>query len=333
MKNLICPICNKPVDKGALTNKEKDFVIRGEHIHVNMECYQCKECGEEFIVPGKQPDAFEQAYNIYRKNHQLLQPDEILSFRRKYGLTQIQLARLLGIGVATLSRYETGSLQTEAHDRILRFLMKPENLIDSINEHSDIFPDEEKRLLLDKIKESIGSESELIESCVMRNLFNSGPDEFNGYKQFDNEKFTNLVLYFCKEGVVKTKLNKLLFYTDFKYFKENVLSITGAEYAHIPFGPAPNHFDLLYPILVRKGLIEIEEIEYPEYSGELLKSTKEPNLNNFNETELIVLASVKNFFKLKNASAISRYSHSEEGYQKTKNGELISYSFARSLSI
>jgi hypothetical protein len=35
----------------------------------------------------------------------------------------------LGQGGATLSRYENGALQSEAHDQLLKLVMQPENLL------------------------------------------------------------------------------------------------------------------------------------------------------------------------------------------------------------
>lgn len=46
--------------------------------------------------------------------------------REKYGLSQQQLARLLGWGRVTVQRYEKGALQDTAHDLLLRQLEDPQ---------------------------------------------------------------------------------------------------------------------------------------------------------------------------------------------------------------
>ena len=91
-----------------------------------------------------------------------------------------------------------------------------------------------------------------------------------------------------------------MFYADFLHLKDYVLSITGAQYARIPFGPAPKNYDLYYPTLVRNGSIDVREIEYPEYFGECYVAKNEPNLNIFTEGELRILASVKEYFRVQN---------------------------------
>ena len=63
-------------------------------------------------------------------------------------------------------------------------------------------------------------------------------------------KLFNAILFFCKGRVLKTKLNKLLFYADFKHFKEYAVSITGARYARIPFGPAPDKYAFYFATLL-----------------------------------------------------------------------------------
>ena len=48
-----------------------------------------------------------------------------------------------------------------------------------------------------------------------------------------------------KKLIMKTKLLKELFYIDFLYYKKSCISITGLEYAKLPYGPVPEDFDLL----------------------------------------------------------------------------------------
>jgi transcriptional regulator with XRE-family HTH domain len=59
--------------------------------------------------------------NRPRREARLLTPDEIRDGREKLGLTQKQFANLLGVGEATVSRWETGAqIQQRAMDRFLR---------------------------------------------------------------------------------------------------------------------------------------------------------------------------------------------------------------------
>lgn len=57
----------------------------------------------------------------FRHKARLLSPEEIRQGREKLGLTQKQFANLLGVGEATVSRWETeAQIQQRAMDRFLR---------------------------------------------------------------------------------------------------------------------------------------------------------------------------------------------------------------------
>jgi hypothetical protein len=57
----------------------------------------------------------------------------------------------------------------------------------------------------------------------------------------------------------------------------------------------------------------------------------EPDWSIFSASELAALATVKDKFEQYNASRIRDYSHREKGYLETKDGEIISYRYARDL--
>lgn len=329
-----CPMCDNSADL-ALIKKEETIEVRKEPITIPTEFYKCSKCGEEFRVIGLGDDPLDKAYRIYRSKHGMLQSEDIRAFRRQYGLTQSELANLLGLGGATISRYEHGQLQDKTHDTLIRMSMDPVNLRELVQQSSDVFSFEKRNRLLRLLDGSMESGTGLFSHVISATFENHECDEYSGFKKFDNERFLNSILYLCKYGVIKTKLNKLLFYFDFKHCKEYTVSSTGVRYAHVPFGPAPDGYELYYPILVRQGLIEVEEVSYQgkDYTGERYLSKQEPNLNIFTDSELSILLSVNEFFKDYNASEMSEFSHDEKGYQDTENGNLISYRYAEDLKI
>jgi putative zinc finger/helix-turn-helix YgiT family protein len=339
-KQLSCPVCDG-TDKLKKIKGIQKIPVRGDIISVEAEYYKCAGCGEKFLVPALQNDPFEKAYRLYRQKNRMLQPEEIRDFRRRYNITQGELANLLGLGGATISRYETGKIQDESHDTLLRLALDPENLYKLVSGSSGIFTDEKKRKILAAIRESAEQGNNMLEQFVIMNFQDYAADEYSGFKKFDRDKFRNAFLYFCAgAGEFKTKLNKLLFYSDFQHFKEYTNSITGAQYAHIPFGPAPNNFDLYYSVLIHRGVIGVEEVEYRNsksakygFTGERYMAKERPDLNVFSASELRVLALIKENFKDFSASEISDLSHKERAYLDTIDGKVISYTYARYLKL
>ena len=72
---------------------------------------------------------------------------------------------------------------------------------------------------------------------ILTNKYLKFNDHINsGFSNFDFNKFSNIVLYFTKNipKVSKTKLMKLLFYSDFKNYKEYGVSVSGIVYQRLP---------------------------------------------------------------------------------------------------
>lgn len=325
----LCSNCEKETEFDVVV-KEETVNVKKEPVKVNVTYIKCRECGDEVLDPSLGADPFNAAYEEYRKRHALLTPAEITSWRDSYNLTQNELAGLIGIGTATLSRYESGYLQEESLDRLLRFAMEPSNLLKLVERSEAVFKLAKKERLIKALKEA-STDSCSIDTAIVSNYGDYQPNEFSGYKKLNLAKLYSAILFFCRNGVVKTKLNKLLFYADFKHFKEYDVPITGARYAHVPFGPAPDNFEIYFASLAAKKDIQFEEEIYPEYVGETIRANKEPDLGLFSTSELRVLASVAEDFAKHKAIDITKFSHEEVGYQETENGDLISYKYAKEL--
>lgn len=329
MKN-ICPNCEKET-KIELIRAKESLEIRGERVEVDAEYFKCLECGEDF-ESTRGYDALEAAYREYRRRHGLLQPEEIRDWRKGYGLTQKELSQLLGWGDVTLSRYESRALQAEAHDKVLRLVMEPHNLLTLVRETPEALGHEKYQRLIAELS-AVEAESCSFERVFEERFGRYAPDEFSGYKKLDLVKLFNAILFFCKDGQLKTKLNKLLFYADFKHFKEYTVSIVGANYVHLPYGPVPDNYEFYFAELINKGDLEIEEVQIGQYLGEKYMTLAKPDLSVFGDTELKVMATIKEYFEPFSATEIRDFSHKELAYKETTKGEKISYKFAEYLQI
>ena len=328
--NKICPHCEKETNISLVKDNER-FNVRGESIEVPVEYYKCDECGEAF-ENTRGHDPLETAYKEYRRRYTMLQPDDIKEWRKRYGLTQKELGQILGWGGATLSRYENGALQIDAHEKLLRLAMEPHNLKKLIEESPAVLNDEKRARLLKEI-ETEEDEANSFEMMFEDKFGRYAPDEFSGYNRFQLSKLFNAIIFFCKGGALKTKLNKLLFYADFKHFKEYAVSITGVHYVHLDYGPVPDNYDYFAAELLSGHEIKTEEVFFGNYSGHNLISCVEPDLSVFSDSELKILTEIKEYFKSYGSKQIKDLSHQEKAYRETTSSEKISYLYSRDLQL
>ncbi len=326
----ICPGCEKETQVERIEKLQR-FEIRGETIEIVAEFHRCLECHATF-ENTRGLDALAEAYREYRKRHDMLQPEHIQKWRKGLGLTQKELSVLLGWGGATLSRYENGALQDEAHEKMLRMVKEPHNLLSLLKEADHQFPPEKRDRLIKELT-AVEREAASLNLLFEDRFCGDPPDEFSGFLKFDMQKFKNSILFFCKGGQLKTKLNKLLFYADFKHFKENAVSITGARYIHLPHGPVPDNYEYFFATLIHSGQMEVDEIPVYQYFGENYTATKDAELSIFEPSELKILLEVKAYFNDFSATRIRDFSHAEQAYQETANRQPISFLFAKNLNI
>jgi putative zinc finger/helix-turn-helix YgiT family protein len=324
-----CPGCESEQELEHVRRRET-VTVRGEKIQVQASYWRCRACGEEFEGPDGH-DEVAQAYTVYRAKKGLMQPGEIKRLREEYGLTQGELAKILGFGAVTLSRYETGMLQTAAQDRILQMLRDPRAfwaLLKRTGDMGDISPATLARVR-ERVKERMRDRAPL--DPALQAALDYGSSHLSGRRRFHLEKFRNAVLFFCQSPRWKTTINKLLFYADFRCFRDHQHSITGARYAHAPFGPCPDTFASLFAWLADRKDIEVSEVAIGSYTGEEIRSVAQPEEGLFSSRELQVLTEVRDHFGRMTAKALSDRSHKEPAYRETQNGQLISYRFAQSL--
>lgn len=141
----------------------------------------------------------------------------------------------------------------------------------------------------------------------------TGIDNTSGTLDFkiDENKFKGLVLYIadkCSDDpdFGATKLNKILFYSDFHSYGYWGKPITGAAYFRLKHGPAPKH---MKPIRDQNRTIPLTEA----------------NLDVFSAKEIALVDKVIEEFGGLNADDVSTVSHMEAGYKIAGNKEDIPY--------
>ena len=329
-----CDTCGKEV-KAKIISRQETFNVCGEDITVEAQVLVCTECGEELFCEKLDSATLVNAYNEYRRKHKLLLPDEIKKIREQYGLSQRSFAKLLNWGDTTICRDENGSVQDKAHNSLLLFLRDPENMRTYLTENETALDERQKAKLLDTV-EKLEQDTEYRAGRRFFELFFSGiPCEENGFKGFDYEKLCAMVLFFAHKSseLLKTKLMKLLNYSDMIFYKENGISMSGLKYAHLPYGPVPENFDILFGKMTADNIAHIEIVYDNGYEKHRVIPECDIPQGVLSEEELDVLERIYVKFKDFGSADISNYSHKEKGYSSTKQGEIISYSYAKYINL
>jgi len=238
---------------------------------------------------------------------------EILDIRNKLGVSQRDLARLVGLGDITITRYELGSIPTKSSSTIIQSLEDRNNVVTMFKSNKD------------RITKK-GTKS------IQLYLEKTDPIKYTGNRQYSKEKFSQLTALFISlfknndEKMFVTKLNKLLFYADFNYFKKIGESITGSKYQKLSYGPVPKSYTFKYDMNPYLSTISTEEkVDY------VLNETVE--YDELNADEITIAEAVFNYFKGKNGKYISNVSYLEEAWLKTEEGCDISYDMSNTLKI
>lgn len=329
-----CEECKREVETNIITQKES-YIVCGEEIEVDAQVLVCADCGEEFFCEELDNNTLLAAYNKYRKKHKLLFPEEIKRIREQYGLSQRAFAKLLNWGDKTICRYENGSIQDKAHNSLLLFLREPKNMRVFLNENEILLDERQKKKLYNAVgelenKTKINDESNLIDL-----YFSNTPCAENGFKVFDYEKTCAMVLFFAHKNtdLLKTKLMKLLNYSDMIYYKENGISMSGLRYAHHKYGPVPENFDILLGKMAADHIAHIEVLYDNGYEKHQVVPDSNIPVGMITDDELNVLKKIYEKFKDFGSVEISNYSHKEKGYCETKQGEIISYIYAKEIEL
>jgi HTH-type transcriptional regulator/antitoxin MqsA len=126
-RHVICSICGGPA---TLFEEPQTMNMGGRTVTYLDQFYRCAQCGETLYLGEMAGESFRRAAATIRAEDGLLTPDEIVGLRKKYGLTQAQLERLIGAGEKTVVRWERGSVaQNKTADTLLRVLLEHPDVV------------------------------------------------------------------------------------------------------------------------------------------------------------------------------------------------------------
>lgn len=319
----------------TVVTRPASYTFKGETFEIVERVLICSECGEELYDEVLDTETMSKLADLYSERVGLPLRD-IKSIRNQYGLSMSLFARILGWSKSSIVRYESGNYIPDiSHMTILKRLKEDPTSIDHYYKmHKHKFNDKEQKKIEEKLQSSDKTTVErgLIEALHINYKLHDDTIE-SGYVSFSLNKLLNMILYFTRNGVQKTKLMKLLFYSDFLNYKRNLVSMSGTPYVKLPHGPVPKDHDLLLSTLEKNDLINTNYEFINEYTVINIESAEDFDENIFDEEELNILKQVEEHFKGFGSVAISNFSHEEDGWKLTENREVISYDYADCLKI
>ena len=319
-----CPMCD---GKAELNFELKIRKFRKEEFKLYEAFYKCNTCNEDFTNTEIDEFNVSQVYNQYREKHSISSPEQLTNLKNKYGLNSTSFSKLLGFGVNQFASYENGEIPNDSNATLLNLCRRPKEVLTILEGKKELFTlnkyDNVKQKLLQLIE---AEKKEKVD--FFKTFFNENeqPNQFNGYSIPSFEKFANMVIYFINIAPFKTRLNKLLFYSDFGYYKYFGKSISGMEYAAIPMGPVPELYEMKFGLLANNNFISTELENINDKEADKFVTQKEFNKKLFNENELKLMQQIINHFRYKKTDEIILISHKEKAWLKNKEGNnLISY--------
>jgi hypothetical protein len=147
----------------------------------------------------------------------------------------------------------------------------------------------------------------------------------------EERKLAELILYISQKcahdpDFGATKLNKILYFSDFFAFGNWGEPITGAEYQKLRLGPAPRRLIPVRDQLRQDGALAIQPVKLP--SGLVQHRTvnlREPDLSEFKASEIALVDHVISQLFGLNAIQTSELSHQYVGWKTTREYETIPY--------
>lgn len=331
MANFKCDECGA-TNETKVVEREVNCTVKGMSIVLTAPVRVCTKCGERVFDYELDQAIFSKSFALYRQENNVITPEEIVELREKYGLSQRSLAQLLGWGDITIHRYEKGSIPSAAHNHLLKSLRKVSEFRVFFEEHRVRLPQtvaQKLELLLNELEDD---EETIIVDLVAQKY--QKPSIITGFRPLCPERLSEMLVYFAHklEGVQKTKVLKLCWYSDFVHYLRHSLSFSGSPYVRAPYGPVPDQYEAYINRLSKSGVVKIEPVPAGDYIAYLLHATRPADVSVLTAEAISVMDEVCLKLGAMSSKEISRYSHEEEGWKFTREWEPIEYNHADQLN-
>lgn len=152
---------------------------------------------------------------------------------------------------------------------------------------------------------------------------------FTGTRTFSLVTISGMVAYLTSRGqkICKTRLNKLLFYSDFVHYFLHGRSISGAKYVRDRSGPVLYRHESVFKTMEFTGVLQTNW----DGKGNELIARDESLIGTLTLLEIVTMHWVFSHFGSMAAAELNQYSYSESAYRFSRQGDYIAYEYAKLL--
>lgn len=301
---------------------------RKDEFNIVYHSYECVDTQERFTDDELDSININQVHNQYREKYGIPFPEQIKNIREKYEVSAKKMSEILGLGSNAYRLYESGEMPTVAIGRLILSIDDAEEFKRQIEYSNHLLKESDYSKLIRNVDKLIEIKKNYWQKIYNNEYLYKTIDDSSGYKLLDIDKIANALSFFAtsKIDLFKTKVNKLLFYSDFLNYQRYGSSMFGITYKAIPFGPVPVEYEKIFKHLYDEDIIDIEQVRIDHNYAEKFIPHLPFNQELFNPIELRVLQDVVNKFKGKNTTEVVDISHEEDAWIENKNSRnIISY--------
>lgn len=152
----------------------------------------CEDSGEQFTDDASDTAGYIQVTNQYREKYGIPYTDEIVTIRKRYGISAQKMSLILGIGINQYRLYEQGEVPSVSNGRMIRSISNPKVMLDILESSRNELSETEYKKLSAKILSEIAKCNRMFKHMddVMRDTPWLMDDNqfFDHYVDFDDAK-------------------------------------------------------------------------------------------------------------------------------------------------
>lgn len=326
--------CDREV---VIKERNSTLTFRKEPFQIIEEYAECVVCGNDVTDEELDNKTLKKLSDLYQVKHSF-DPHMLKEIRANFDLSQAVFAKLLNMGIASVKRYELGTSSPDSTQIGIYKLLRnnPKAIQQFFNQNKEKFDSDELKVVEKKLAPFLSQDN--LEDTTQKLLELTYKEHEKtietGFSEFNPHKLFHMILYFSRNGVLKTKLMKLLWYADFLGYKRFKRPISGTPYWHLTYGPVPKKHELVLGSLIGMDLISTSEEENGEgYTRIIIKAIEKFDSNIFANDEWDIIRYVDEYFKDYGSRAISNFAHDEAAWKETQDEQIIPYEYAGSLQL